>query len=722
MKSKIIYALIILIISTVKGFSQDSIPSTLGPVLVIAFEEKSKTFLPEAKDATIYAGKKTDLIVLGALNADLSVNSSRQIFGKIPGVNIWESDGSGIQTSIATRGLSPNRSWEYNVRQNGYDIAADPLGYPEAYYSPPTEAVSRIEFIRGASSISYGPQFGGSLNYILKTGTRTKALEVEARQTVGSFGLQNTFVGIGGSKNKWTYYTFFHKRNADGWRENARYSTLTGHLNVSFRSTENWTIGLEVTTMDYSSQQPGGLTDEQFKSNWRQSNRERNWMGTPWNVAAITSNYRFKNGDYLDVKIFGMMSERNSVGFTSAITTADSAHFARQVDSDEYVNFGTEIRYKKLFDLFDRSHVFTTGVRLFEGSTSRNQRGQGTADDDFDMTITNPKWGRSLEFQSRNGAAFVELLLKVSEKILVTPGVRYEYIESAGSGYIGASSGDIMVDDFRSRNVLLYGLGAEYKLTRNSSFYSNITKSFRPVMFSDITPSATTDAVDPDLSDASGHSFDLGYRGFFGRLINFDASVYWMEYDNRIGRVTENGIVHVRNIGTSISKGAEVFISCNPFLNSLSGRGWGNLEFYVSSSINQSKYTRWNNPAADSNPALDIVGNKVEYAPEQIHRVGATYKHEGFSITWQVNSMDDVYTDANNTELPTANAQSGKLDGYVLHDVSAMYKVQEKYTFSLGINNVFDTHYATRRSGGYPGPGLLPGQARSFFATVGVKI
>jgi Fe(3+) dicitrate transport protein len=40
----------------------------------------------------------------------------------------------------------------------------------------------------------------------------------------------------------------------------------------------------------------------------------------------------------------------------------------------------------------------------------------------------------------------------------------------------------------------------------------------------------------------------------------------------------------------------------------------------------------------------------------------------------------------------------------------------------LGINNVFDTHYATRRSGGYPGPGLLPGQARSFFATVGVKI
>lgn len=712
----------LLCFSAFQAVSQDSLPSTLGPVLVIAFEEKSKSFIPEVKDATIYAGKKTDLIVLGALNADLSVNSSRQIFGKIPGLNIWESDGSGIQTSIATRGLSPNRSWEYNVRQNGYDIAADPLGYPEAYYSPPTEAVARIEFIRGASSISFGPQFGGSLNYILKTGSRAKTLEVEARQTVGSFGLQNTFVGIGGSKNKWTYYTFFHKRTADGWRENSRYSTHTGHLNVSFRATEQWTLGLEVTTMDYSSQQPGGLTDEQFKSNWRQSNRERNWMGTPWNVAALTSNYRFKNGDFLDVKVFGMMSERNSVGFTSAITTADSSHFARQVDSDEYVNFGAEIRYKKLFDLFDRNQVLTSGIRLFEGTTARRQRGAGTADNDFDMTLTNSKWGRSVDFKSRNGAAFAELLVNVSDKLLFTPGLRYEYIESSGSGYIGASSGDIAVDDFRSRNVLLYGLGAEYKLTRNSSLYSNITKAFRPVMFSDITPSATTDVVDPDLSDASGHSFDIGYRGFFGALLNFDVNAYWMEYDNRIGRVTENGIIHVRNIGTSVSKGAEVFISGSPFRNSLGGRGWGNIEVYISSSYNLSEYTRWNNPAAETNPALDIVGNKVEYAPEQIHRIGATYKLNGFSITWQVNSMDDVYTDANNTELPTANAQSGKIDGYVLHDVSAMYKHQEKYTFSLGMNNVFDTHYATRRSGGYPGPGLLPGQARSFFATVGVKI
>ena len=62
---------------------------------------------------------------------------------------VQENDGTGIQTSIAVRGLNPNRSWEFNTRQNGYDISADPMGYLEAYYTPPTEAVERIEIVRG---------------------------------------------------------------------------------------------------------------------------------------------------------------------------------------------------------------------------------------------------------------------------------------------------------------------------------------------------------------------------------------------------------------------------------------------------------------------------------------------------------------------------------------------------------------------------------------------
>ena len=104
----------------------------------------------EIEGTSIMSGKKNEVLDLKKLNANLTTNNNRQVYGKIPGVSVWENDGSGIQTAISTRGLSPNLSWEFNVRQNGYDISSDVFGYPEAYYTPPLEAVEKIEIFRGA--------------------------------------------------------------------------------------------------------------------------------------------------------------------------------------------------------------------------------------------------------------------------------------------------------------------------------------------------------------------------------------------------------------------------------------------------------------------------------------------------------------------------------------------------------------------------------------------
>ncbi|MBK6634147.1 MAG: hypothetical protein IPG38_07345 [Chitinophagaceae bacterium] len=105
--------------------------------------------MPEIVGTSIYAGKKNALIVLDNVHGNVVTNNMRQVVAKVPGIHIWESDGSGIQIGLAARGLSPNRSWEFNVRQNGYDISADPFGYPEAYYNPQLQAVQRIEIVRG---------------------------------------------------------------------------------------------------------------------------------------------------------------------------------------------------------------------------------------------------------------------------------------------------------------------------------------------------------------------------------------------------------------------------------------------------------------------------------------------------------------------------------------------------------------------------------------------
>ena len=90
--------------------------------------------------------------------ANLASNNARQIYNQVSGLNIFQNDDAGLQLNIGGRGLDPNRTSNFNTRQNGYDISADVLSYPESYYSPPAEA-AQIQVVRGAASLQYGTQF-----------------------------------------------------------------------------------------------------------------------------------------------------------------------------------------------------------------------------------------------------------------------------------------------------------------------------------------------------------------------------------------------------------------------------------------------------------------------------------------------------------------------------------------------------------------------------------
>ena len=116
-----------------------------------------------------------------------------------------------------------------------------------------------------------------------------------------------------------------------------------------------------------------------------------------------------------------------------------------------------------------------------------------------------------------------------------------------------------------------------------------------------------------------------------------------------------------------------------------------------------------------------IKGKKVENAPAHIFRGGITAGYKSFMITYQLNYVDETFSDANNTVTPTANGNTGLIPSYTIQDLSASYKFNKAYMVKAGINNLFDERYFTRRAGGYPGPGALPGDGRTFFVTIGAK-
>lgn len=604
------------------------------------------------------------------------------------------------------------------------------FGYPEAYFTPPMEAVSRVELVRGAASLAYGPQFGGLLNFHIK-GAPAEPIAVEMQQTVGAYGLFNSFIGLGGTQGKVSFYSYFQNRHADGWRANSHYSIYTGYASVSYAVTPKLSLGLQYTRMDYESQQPGGLTDSLFAVNPRQSLRSRNWFGTPWNVFALTLDYQLSEQLKLEVKNYGLIAERNSVGFVRTLSIADSinlsigSHNPRQVDRDLYSNLGTEARMLWSYNLLGQQSTLAAGARLYRGQTQRKQLGVGTTGNDFDLsiaTLTNgQEFGRSLDFVTNNLALFAENLFRIGNRLSVTPGLRYEMVSSTASGYISTQPEGNLPSRNRRSKVLLLGIGTEFQITTRTNAYANFSQAFRPVTFAELTPSTTTEVVDPDLEDVSGYNFDFGYRGSLGGFMSFDVGGFYMHYDNRIGTITIDDTPTRTNIGTSVSRGAEAYIEMYPFTLLKINPALGSLSLYTAYAFIDARYTSWNNPAIANDPARSIVGKRVENAPRNIARMGASYSLRNLSLTCQLNQIGNVYTDAANTEIPNASATAGRIEGFAVLDAALSYHFATRYNLRAGVNNLTNQMYATRRAGGYPGPGLMPANGRTWFISLGAR-
>ena len=137
-------------------------------------------------------GAKGEVVAVAGSSTNLSETVGRQLFAEVPGVFADDMDGSGNQLNVAARGLDAHRSWEYNVRRNGVVTNSDVYGYPDSHFSAPMVAIERVELVRGTAALQYGSQFGGLINFVVRTPHTTRAVTFELRSSAGSYGLRRT--------------------------------------------------------------------------------------------------------------------------------------------------------------------------------------------------------------------------------------------------------------------------------------------------------------------------------------------------------------------------------------------------------------------------------------------------------------------------------------------------------------------------------------------------
>lgn len=699
------------ILSTLSALCQnaDSI-KILPEVKVVGYKSMNGIGrITDYSGTVIFSGKKNEMLVIDSIDANKAINNTRQVIGRIPGLNIIETESSGFTANgIAFRGLNPYQSVETNTRQNGYNISADIYGYNEAYYLPPMEAVHAIQLIRGAAGLQFGPQPGGMINYILKDAP-TKPLAITVSQTAGSYGLYNAYTSAGGTSGKWSYWGYVQYRRLNGWRENSDQTQTSGYAKIGYAASDKLKLSLEYTALRNKIHMPGGLTDAQFEADPKQSTRSRNWLESPWNILSANLDYIISKNTLLNFKSTYLFSQRSLVwrnedGWPDEADsiTPSLTYSPRELEREYFKSITNELRLLHHYYIGNTQHTLAAGIRQSNSYLKRLEAAEGSTGTDFNLTPYSD-YAVSLIFRNFNTALFAENIFRFGKKFSITPGLRYEFLRTSVNGYTENEDDPAIPtlkvnDQVNKRNFVLLGMGAQYKFSEKINAYANYSQSYRPATYSDFTPFGSIAKVDKNLKDSKADNIDAGLRGTISNILNFDAGVFWLNYKNRIGivEVNDGGNIYPfrTNTGASVHKGFETYAELN-VSNLFKNNTAGKLSIYNSLAYTNAKYTNG-----------EFKGNKVEYAPDWIERIGINYWRKGFSFNMQYSYVSKSFGDASNATY-SADALAGWIPSYQVVDLSASYKFRI-YQLKLGVNNLLNEKYFTLRTSEYPGPGIIP--------------
>lgn len=702
--------------------------------------------LKKVDGTAIYAGKKSEVVLLEGITGNLAANNARQVYSQVVGLNIYDNGDAGLQLNIGGRGLDPNRTANFNTRQNGYDISADVLGYPESYYTPPAEALEEIQVVRGAASLQYGTQFGGLVNFKFKAPNPSKKIEWVSRQTLGSYDLKTSFNSLGGTVGKLSYYTYFNYKEGNGFRPNSNYNSRNYYAHLGYQVSDRTKLTLEATFLDYLAQQPGGLTDAQFIQDPSFSNRSRNWFDVSWKLYSARFDHKFSTNTDFSLNVFGLDASRSALGFrTNRVSQPDDLEEPRELLVDNFKNWGAEARLLTRYKLGDSQSALLLGSKIYRTNNDQRQ-GPGSADTNADFNFADedfPNYERQSEFEFPNAnlAFFGENIFNVTSKLTLTPGFRLEHIKTQSMGsykniVLDLAGNPLLNEDVQdnrefNRTFLLLGLGATYKLNTNIEFYGNFSQNYRSVTFSDIRVVNPSFQIDENISDENGFTSDVGFRGRYENILSYDVSAFGLLYDNRLGEILKNEtrvnaigeevetgrVIRFRgNIGTAFIYGLESFSNWSLKETFFPAEEKLKMNYFMNLALTDSEYI--------SSESTNVEGKKVEFSPAVNLKTGLNFGYGNLLGSLQYTYLSKQFTDATNAPRDINDNQrgiEGEIPAYDILDFSLSYSYK-KWKLEAGINNVLNNSYFTRRATGYPGPGIIPAEPRTFYTTLQFKI
>ena len=678
--------------------------------------EVSGAFLPDVDGTKIHAGKKTSNIDLEQI-PEISMDNYRQVISKTPGLVLAEENTPLL--SIGYRGYDPHRTQFFQVLEDGIPIHADMVGYPEAYYTPPLDAVESVEVVRGGAALMYGPQPAGAINFVMKKPPLDTPFTIESTNILGSFDMYSNFTSFGGTLGKFGYYGYYDHQQTDGFREaNSDFflNAWGGTFALDATGPVRWY--LNATAYDETHGEPGGLTlengpntvnyntDRDGTSRFFDRMRVSRYAVSIINEWDISDRTLFTFRTWFDYYL--RFSRRQNGGGFGTLPTGPKAQ-TNQIENQQFYTYGAEPRLSYNWDWLDNTHTLTGGMMFYYDWSPR-----------VDQTGNSPTamTGSTVNQSNRESvyySLFAENLFQFGS-FSITPGFRLENIWQSVRELVNKSSfqtGKPLQDETTYNFAPLFGLGLEYDFTPEVAVYANVSQAYRPPIFTQAVPTSPNVAVVGNLQESNIVNYEIGFQGEPVDWITWDTSVFLIDNSDQIGsRAVNDGQITtvIENSGRSIVYGWDLYTevdfvgAANAAWNKDDGKGWvdryGSISAYTALTLQKGQFINGPND-----------GKTPQYLSDYILRLGLTYNwRDSIKAAFMGNFMGSTYAADN-------NPANRFIPAYNVWDLTVEAKVyKDTVSVIAGVNNIFNKDYYAR----IRADGIDPAALRNWYA--GVKV
>jgi Fe(3+) dicitrate transport protein len=680
------------------GPAADTAPrSTLADVIVIGSRE-ALTRIPGS-------GQIVDHDMLVAARV-FTINEALR---KVPGVYARDEEGMGLRPNIGIRGLNPTRSAKVLLLEDGLPLAFAPYGDNATYYHPPVERFERIEVLKGAGQIEFGPQtVGGVINYI--TPSAPAEFSGSLQVAGGNRGFREMHAQLGDTVGSTGYILTATKKLSDGARDNIELDLADVTAKVTHEFNERHAVTFKSSYLREESQVPySGLTLAEYRANPRTNpfvndEFELYRFGTslshryaPTQDVVLTTSAYYS---YFDRDWWRQSSNSNERpndssdpacgGMANLLTTCGNQGRLR-----EYTTMGIEPRLTITGTWFGLETELRTGLRYHEEEQARVQAHGDTP------TSRTPGTGRNggvVEDQERfveAASGFVQATLTAGA-FTVVPGVRYESIDFERRNLLNGAVGATDLQQW------IPGLGATWRANDELTVFVGAHRGFAPPRVEDIVNN-TGGVVDLDAE--LSWNYELGVRARPRPGVSLELTAFRMDFSNQIVPTSVAGGVGatLTSAGETLHQGLEALVDlARPLPAGLDGfvrLAWTWLP--------DAEYVGTRFSSVPGFGTTRVTGNRLPYAAENL---GTLTLGLG-SIRWraQVDGVytDSMYTDDLNSVPVTANGQRGLMPSHVVWNATLNFAATDSLDVYATVKNVANRTYVVDMT-----RGLIPGTPR----------